>query len=63
MREVKHKVVVIGCGWMGEQYVEAYTAKVSAASGNVPIRLPLEDRSLTLYPNKQRWLGQDTIDT
>ena len=41
----------------------AIAAKVSAASGNVPIRLPLQDRSLTLYPNKQRWLGQDTIDT
>ena len=26
MTDVKHKVAVIGCGWMGEQYVEAYVA-------------------------------------
>ena len=37
----------------------AIAAKVSAASGNVPIRLPLRDRSLSLYPSRGRWLGQD----
>jgi len=37
----------------------AIAAKHSALLGNVPVRLPLEDRSLTLYPSPYRWLGGD----
>ena len=37
----------------------AIAAKVSAERGSVPIRLPLEDRSLRLYPRRYRWLGGD----
>ena len=37
----------------------AIAAKVSAQRGSVPIKLPLEDRSLTLYPRFYRWEGGD----
>ena len=37
----------------------AIAAKYSALWGNVPLELPLEDRSLTLYPVAYRWLGGD----
>jgi predicted dehydrogenase len=37
----------------------AIAAKHSALWGNVPLKLPLEDRSLTLYPVAYRWLGGD----
>ena len=37
----------------------AIAAKYSALWGSVPLKLPLEDRSLTLYPTKYRWLGGD----
>ena len=37
----------------------AIAAKYSALWGNVPLKLPLEDRSLTLYPRAYRWLGGD----
>jgi len=37
----------------------AIAAKHSALRGNVPLKLPLEDRSLTLYPRAYRWLGGD----
>lgn len=37
----------------------AIAAKYSALWGNVPVKLPLEDRSLTLYPRPYRWLGGD----
>ena len=37
----------------------AIAAKFSALRGNVPLKLPLEDRSLTLYPSPGRWLGAD----
>ncbi len=37
----------------------AIAAKHSALWGNVPLELPLEDRSLTLYPGTYRWLGGD----
>lgn len=37
----------------------AIAAKYSALWGNVPLKLPLEDRSLTLYPRPYRWLGGD----
>ena len=37
----------------------AIAAQVSAKRGSVPMRLPLEDRSLTLYPRPYRWLGGD----
>ena len=37
----------------------AIAAKYSALWGNVPLKLPLEDRSLTLYPKPYRWLGGD----
>jgi len=37
----------------------AVAAKHSALRGNVTMKLPLEDRSLTLYPRAYRWLGGD----
>ena len=37
----------------------AIAAKFSARWGNVPLKLPLEDRSFTLYPRPYRWLGGD----
>ena len=36
----------------------AIAAKRSALLGSVPVALPLEDRSLSLYPSRTRWLGQ-----
>ncbi len=39
----------------------AIAAKVSAQRGSVPIKLPLEDRSLTLYPRPYRWEGGDAV--
>ena len=37
----------------------AIAAKLSAQLGSVPVKLPLEDRSLTLYPVEYRWVGGD----
>ena len=37
----------------------AVAAKYSALWGSVPLKLPLEDRSLALYPRAYRWLGGD----
>ena len=37
----------------------AIAAKRSALLGSVPVKLPLEDRSLSLYPTRERWLGKD----
>ena len=37
----------------------AVAAKYSAKWGSVPLKLPLEDRSLALYPRPYRWLGGD----
>ena len=37
----------------------AIAAKCSAIRNGAPIKLPLEDRSLTLYPRPYRWLGGD----
>jgi predicted dehydrogenase len=37
----------------------AIASHVSAKRGSIPIKLPLEDRSLTLYPRPYRWLGGD----
>ena len=37
----------------------AIAAKHSAFLGSVPVKLPLEDRSMSLYPRRERWLGQD----
>jgi predicted dehydrogenase len=37
----------------------AIAAKLSAIRNSVPVKLPLEDRSLTLYPRPYRWLGGD----
>jgi len=37
----------------------AIAAKLSAQLGNVPVQLPLKDRSLSLYPRPYRWLGGD----
>ena len=37
----------------------AIAAKYSALWGSVPLKLPLEDRSLMLYPGTYRWLGGD----
>ena len=41
----------------------AIAAQVSAKRGSVPMKLPLEDRSLTLYPRPYRWLGGDQYTT
>ena len=40
----------------------AIAARYSALWGSVPLKLPLEDRSLTLYPRAYRWLGGDQSD-
>lgn len=37
----------------------AIASHISAKRGSVPIRLPLEDRSLTLYPRPYRFVGGD----
>jgi predicted dehydrogenase len=37
----------------------AIAAKHSALWGSIPVKLPLADRSLTLYPTDYRWLGGD----
>ena len=37
----------------------AVAAKHSALRGSTPLKLPLEDRSLALYPRAYRWLGGD----
>ena len=37
----------------------AIAAKLSARLGNVPVQLPLKDRSLTLIPSLYRWVGGD----
>ena len=37
----------------------AIASHQSAQRGSVPVKLPLEDRSLTLYPRPYRWLGGD----
>ena len=37
----------------------AIAAKHSALRGSVPMKLPLEDRSLSLHPRPYRWLGGD----
>ena len=37
----------------------AIAAKLSATRNSAPVKLPLEDRSLTLYPRPYRWLGGD----
>jgi len=37
----------------------AIASKRSAQLGNVPVKLPLADRSLALYPSRYRWLGGD----
>ena len=37
----------------------AIACKTSAQRGSVPVKLPLEDRSLCLYPREYRWAGGD----
>ena len=37
----------------------AIASKLSAQLGNQPVRLPLQDRSLALYPKPYRWVGGD----
>ena len=37
----------------------AIACKLSAQLGNLPVKLPLKDRSLVLYPRPYRWLGGD----
>ena len=41
----------------------AIAMKLSAQLGNVPIKLPLSDRSLTLMPEIYRWIGGDNTGT
>jgi predicted dehydrogenase len=40
----------------------AIACKLSAALGTVPVKLPLKDRSLALYPSSYRWLGGDATN-
>ena len=40
----------------------AIACKLSAQLGNRPVKLPLQDRSLTLYPRPYRWLGGDVTN-
>ena len=37
----------------------AIACKHSVRLGSVPVKLPLEDRSLRLYPSPYRWEGGD----
>ena len=37
----------------------AIACKLSAQRANVPVSLPLEDRSLSLLPRPYRWVGGD----
>ena len=37
----------------------AIATRESALRGNVPVKLPLEDRSLAIYPSAYRWHGGD----
>ena len=37
----------------------AIACKLSAQLGTKPVKLPLEDRSLALYPRAYRWAGGD----
>jgi predicted dehydrogenase len=37
----------------------AIACKLSAQLGSLPVRLPLKDRSLTLFPRPYRWVGGD----
>jgi predicted dehydrogenase len=37
----------------------AIATKVSVLRGSAPVKLPLEDRSLSLYPRPYRWIGGD----
>ena len=37
----------------------AIAARESAVRGQVPMKLPLEDRSLSIYPSAYRWFGGD----
>ena len=37
----------------------AIAAKLSATRNSTPVKLPLEDRSLALYPRPYRWIGGD----
>ena len=39
----------------------AIASKLSAQLGSAPVKLPLKDRSHTLYPSSGRWLGKDAI--
>ena len=39
----------------------AIAAKQSVILRNAPVKLPLEDRSLTLYPTPHRWGGYDAV--
>lgn len=39
----------------------AIAAKHSADLGGVPVKLPLKDRSLSLYPADYRWVGGDVV--
>lgn len=57
---VEHGTEMVISGHDLRQALEvAIAAKYSALWGNVPLKLPLEDRSLILYPTKYRWLGGD----
>ncbi|MSO22386.1 MAG: Gfo/Idh/MocA family oxidoreductase, partial [Acidobacteria bacterium] len=39
----------------------AIASKLSAQLGNLPVKLPLKDRSLTLFPSRYRWVGGDVV--
>ncbi len=57
---VEHGAAMAVSGHDLRQSLEAaIAAKYSSLWGSVPLALPLEDRSLTLYPRPYRWLGGD----
>ena len=51
-----------GSGDNGRKVLEiAIAMRESHRQGHVPIRLPLENRSLRIFPNKGRWLNKKEV--
>ncbi len=49
-------------GYVQHKSFEATVAmRESARGGNIPVKLPLEDRSLTLMPQKFRWMNKKEL--
>ena len=43
----------------GDSAVEGMIDQTARVVIDLPVKLPFEDRSLTLYPSRYRWLGGD----